>query len=406
MTASPTLPTLVRLDRGWLELYGREATESKIACRGGDGIVLEWGDDPAGLFSLMAKAAVARQVILPGRWMPARPDANGGFGDDGRILWVARSDGALSHLLSDLDLADDLDGAARAEEPLALLGVTGDVLRAPATEDRWELRRRAELWIAKLGADRVALAAMGDASDPLVELAEERGLPVLYLADAEAVLPPNRNKSLQTTPLLWTDFQLDREHRLPDDAYVPGLRDLLHRGSLLRERCLFDRLSASWRETAEAELRALYSWHVSPLLRRVSALVQTLSPVSGVEIDVPLPQVGGVCAYLLGLTDRRLPQQGYLPNAETTAGELATALQEWDRQLTARVQPHAWPRLQSRLTPWVEGGHMAACPEAPRHPGRRFCFSGQALWTRLPMGRDRDGIPRVRVDASDRRALG
>ena len=41
MTASPTLPTLVRLDRGWLELYGREAAERKITCRGGDGIVLE-----------------------------------------------------------------------------------------------------------------------------------------------------------------------------------------------------------------------------------------------------------------------------------------------------------------------------------------------------------------------------
>ena len=406
MTASPTMPTLLRLDRGWLQLNGNQAAAERIDGRLGDGVLLEWGADPAGLFELMSRAARAQRVVLPARWLPARPEANGGFGDDGRLLWVARSDGALTRLLSELELGDDLDGSARADEPLVLLGVPGDVVRAPSTLDPHELRRRAEVWIAKLGADRVALALLSGGDDPLMPVAEERGLPILRLADADETSIPAAPERPSSTPLLWTDFQLDREHRLPDDAFVPGLRDLLHRGSLLRERRLYERLPENWRQTAEDELRALYSWHVSPMLRRAAALIQTLSPVTGVEVQAPLSQVGGVCAYLLGLSDRRLPQEGFLPDAETTASQLAQALQEWDRQLVARVQPRAWPRLQSRLAPWVEGGHLATCPEPPSHPGRRFCFSGEALFRRVPLGRDRDGVPRVSLESGDRKALG
>jgi hypothetical protein len=217
---------------------------------------------------------------------------------------------------------------------------------------------------------------------------------------------PESAPGAANTPLLWTEVQLDREHRLPDENYVAGLRHLLHRGSLLRERALYENLPESWRQSAEAELRALHAWHVSPLLRRVSALVQTLAPVPGVEIEAPLPQVGGVCAWLLGLTDRRLSREGRLADPEEAASALARAIQVWDRRLVARVEPRAWPRLQGRLAPWLEGGHLAACPEAPRHPGRRFCFSGRALWTRLPLSRDRDGIPRVGLNEGDRRALG
>ncbi len=407
MSSRPTLPTLVRLDRGWLELYGREAAAQRIAQAGGDGILLEWGDDPKGLFALLGEAAEYRRVVLPARWAPARPQANGGFGDEARILWVARGDRALQSLLSEIDLSqDELDGGSRAEEPLALLGVPGDVVRTPATSDDEQLRKRAVEWIGRLGADRVTLAAVQGEGDPLAGLAREWGLPILQLADADASELPESGPRTANTPLLWTEFQLDREHRLPDENYVPGLRHLLYRGSLLRERSLFDSLPESWKSSAEAELQALHAWHVSPLVRSLSALLQTLAPVPGVEIEAPLPQVGGACAWLLGLTNRRLPREGRLPEPVESASALARAIQAWDRQLTARVQPSAWPRLQGRLAPWLEGGHLAACPEAPRHPGRRFCFSGRALWARLPLNRDRDGIPRVGLNVEDRRALG
>jgi hypothetical protein len=409
MSQRPTLPTspiptLRRLDRGWVQLEGPAAVAARIEDGEGDGLILEWGDEPQGLFPLLQRAERAGRVVLPARWFPARPEANGGFGDEGRLLWVARSDGALRRLLSDLDLADDLDGAARATEPLALLGAPGDVVRLPRTQDPVRLRRRAQRWVGRLGADRVVLAVVGD-EDPLASLGEEWGLPVVHLVDAEARGLPRRTGAGRP-PLLWTDFQLDREHRLPDDGYVAGLRDLLHRGSLLRERCLYEKLPPAWRDAAEAELRALHAWRLGPMLRRISGLVQTLSPLPGVTVEAPLPAVGGVVAWILGLSERRPLPEGRPGDPAAAATGLAAALDQWDRRLTARVRPRAWPRLQGRLAPWLEGGHLAACPEAASHPGRRFCFSGRPLYERLPLGRDRDGVPRVRLHEADRRALG
>ncbi len=406
MESSPTLPTLLRLDRAWLELHGREEAAHKMRESSCQGILLEWGDTPSGLFSLLEMATRVPCTLLPGRWMPARPEANGGFGDTAKILWLARSDAALQGLLSGVKLSEDeLDGVARAHEPLALLGVPGDVLR-PATSFHDEgIRQRAQKWIGSLGADRVALAILRREGDPLEGLAREWGLPALRLTNVDEEESADSPKSAALAPILCTDFQLDREYRLPDDAYVPTLRDLLHRGSLLRERCLYESLPENWRQSANAELELLNEWMLGPLMRRAGALIQTLLPVAGVTVEAPLAQVGGICAWLLGLSERRPAREGRLPDPEVTATALARSLAEWERRLTAQVNTEAWPRLQGRLLPWLEGGLLAACPETPQG-GRRFCFSGRALWSRLPLLRDHDGIPRVRLFEADRRALG
>ncbi len=404
---SPTLPTLLWLDRAWIELHGQEEAARRIRESNGQGILLEWGEDPLGLFSLLELAARVRCPLLPARWMPARPEANGGFGDASKILWLARTDTALQGLLTGVKLCDDeLDGVARMQEPLALLGVPGDVLRSSTSFEDEGIRRRAQKWIGRLGADRVALAVIRREGDPLEGLAREWGLPVLRLKAADEEEGSHAREPRGLAPILCTDFQLDREYRLPDDTYVPTLGDLLRRGSLLRERCLYESLPANWRELASRELELLNEWMLGPLLRRAGALIQTLLPVAGVEVEAPLPQVGGICAWLLGLSDRRLVRQARVPDPEATATALARALADWDRRLTARVAEEAWPRLQGRLLPWLEGGLLAACPEAPSSAGRRFCFSGRALWARLPLLRDRDGIPCVRLLEADRRALG
>ncbi len=407
MESSPTLPTLLRLDRAWLELHGQEEAARKMRETACQGTLLEWGDAPSGLFSLLEMATRVPCTLLPGRWMPARPQANGGFGDSAKILWLARSDAALQGLLTGVKLSEDeLDGVARAHEPLALLGVPGDVLRSSTSFEDEGIRQRAQKWIGSLGADRVALAILRREGDPLEGLAREWGLPALRLMsveEEEESSAPSKRSGM--APILCTDFQLDREYRLPDETYVPMLRDLLHRGSLLRERCLYESLPESWRQCANAELELLNEWMLGPLLRRAGALIQTLLPVAGVTVEAPLIQVGGICAWLLGLSERRPAREGRLPDPEVTATALARSLAEWDRRLTARVSGEAWPRLQGRLLPWLEGGLLAACPETPQG-GRRFCFSGRALWSRLPLLRDRDGIPRVRLFEEDRRALG
>jgi hypothetical protein len=397
---SSRLATLQRIDRG---ASSAQQLAAAVVESTADAVLLVWDRDPAGLFTVLGAAHREQKVVLPARWFPARSSARRGFADEGRLLWVARTDASLSRLMAESESDPAwVEGTARPDEPLALLGVEGDVLTTPATLAPQELRRRAEVWVQQLGVDRVALLVPATAGreHPLCDLGRQRGIPVLKVAQ-----PSNASRAAPraTPPLLWTSFQLDGEHRLPDDAYVPGLRDLLHRGSLLRERTLYERLPQGWRDQADLELRALYGWQVSPLLRRVASLLQTLQPVDGVTPREPRPGLGGVCAYLLGLTDRR-PQNDDDPLTQARA--LAKSLQEWDRHVVADVEPAAWPRLRSRLLSWAEGGHLAACRESTTTNGRRFCFSGQPLWTRAPLQRDEDGIPLAPLLATDRTALG
>ena len=158
-----------------------------------------------------------------------------------------------------------------------LLGVAGDVLHAGGPCDSQEMRRRAEIWIGRLGRDRVALAIdPGDVDHPLAQLAAERELPLVAVVDCDDPTYESLPAGGKDIPLLWTDFQLDREHRLPDEAFVPGLRDLLHRGSLLRERVLYEHLPVAGAMPPSIELRALHRWHQGPLLRRLAALLQTV----------------------------------------------------------------------------------------------------------------------------------
>lgn len=406
MNTHDPIATLIHFDAAWQHDDHGSSLPDRIARSKGDAVLLEWGDGAAGLYGLLASAARAQRVLFPGRWFPARPRAQGGFADDGRILWIARGDASLTRLLGE----EDFDPAwmadtPRPDEPLALLGVDGDVITSPPPEQPEELRRRAQVWIHKLGRDRVALVvpwhqAMGH---PLRELAARLSLPVVVMVDARDPVVEELPSGTLLTPLLWTDFQLDGEHRLPDDGYVPGLRDLLHRGSLLRERTLYERLPRSWRERADAELRALYGWHVNPLLRRAGALLQTLAPVTGVEVEAPLPALGGVCAYLLGLTDQS-PALGGDPDQDARA--LASTLHEWDRGIVAHVETSAWPRLRSRLVPWAEGGLLAACTDDPVAPVRRFWYSGQPLWARAILRPHPEGIARIDLRSVDRRALG
>jgi hypothetical protein len=207
-------------------------------------------------------------------------------------------------------------------------------------------------------------------------------------------------------PLLWTDFQLDTEHRLPDDSCIPGLRDLLHRGALLRERTLYDRLPVEWRTRVDAELRALYAWHASPLLRRVGAGVQLLDAVDGVRIAAPMPQLRSVTAWLLGLTDQR-PHADVLATEDPvrSARRLATALQDFDRVLRVRVGQDQWPRLHARMATWAECGFLARATDLA--DGRlHYCFSGLPLTHRTALRRGMDGIDSVELDPQDLVELG
>lgn len=372
---------------------------------GGDGTLLVWDADPAGIFAALQQAERTQRAVLPARWFPARNARDGGVGDDARILWMARGDRALAQLLAPHDDGPARIGdTARPDEPVALLGVPGDVVTTPEDNDPHELVRRAELWIQKLGFDRVALAipASAGAAHPLAELAARRQLGVVRVGTAEDRMPP----SDPSAPLLWTSFQLDGEHRLPDDDFVPGLRDLLHRGSLLRERTLYDRLPEDVRQQIETELRALMAWHVSPFLRRAGSLLQTLMPVAGVEWQVPLG-VRSWTGYLLGLCEKPHPRDAHeiADAAVDDARRLVQALQSWDRAVRADVTPGSWTQLRHRLAPWAEGGHLAGC-DAMEETRRGFCFSGQPLWNRAPLRRGVDGISTVALDPRDRRALG
>jgi hypothetical protein len=406
MKTTEPLATLVRIGRSWCVEKGPDATLERVTESRGDAVLLEWGPQARGLYTVLDAAARAQRIVFPARWFPARPRFEGGFADEGRILWMARGDASLSRLLSEEELDPAwMSSTPRPDEPVALLGVEGDVVTAPHAVDLLELRRRAEVWIHKLGRDRVALAIpwFAAAEHPLRELATQTSVPVVLLVDAQDPVAEELPTGTLLTPLLWTDFQLDSEHRLPDAGYVPGLRDLLHRGSLLRERTLYERLPAVWRTRADAELRALYGWHVNPLLRRAGALLQTLLPIEGVTVEAPLPDLTGVCAYLLGLTDRS-PHEG--GDAGQDARALAAALHEWKRRIVARIEAAAWPHLRGRLLSWGDGGLLAACPDEATESGARFCFSGQPLWTRIPLQPRPDGLARVDLDAADRRALG
>lgn len=269
-----------------------------------------------------------------------------------------------------------------------------------------ELRRRAEQWIARLGADRIVLAVPSDAGPqhPLVELARQRALPVFRVGTiGRARLEGEVSADF---PLLWTDFQLDTEHRLPDDSCIAGLRDLLHRGALLRERTLYDRLPSDWRSRVDAELRALYAWHVSPLLRRVTAGLQLLDAVDGVQINAPMPQLRSVSAWLLGLTDQRPhPEVLAAEDPVKSARRLATALQDFDRRLSVRIPAADWPRLHARMASWAEGGFLARTPD--RGDGiLHYCFSGLPLTHRAALRRGMDGIDTVELDPADLNELG
>ncbi len=405
MIESPTSAVLVHLRQDELLPPGDADRYRLLEALGGDGILVEWGSDPAGLYTLLEAAQRLGRPLLPARWAPARPRANGGLGGAERLLWLARDDGALSSLFTDLHLTgDELDGASRAVEPVALLGVAGDVVRGPEGSGPDGVVQRAKKWIGYLGADRLLLATVPGGGDPLAELGRQWGLPQVHLvppAAAEGLRP--RASHL---PLLWTGFQLDREHRLPDEAFIPSLDELLRRGALLRERRRFQTLPAAWRAAVGEELHRIHAWHLAPLMRRMAALVQTLLPVRGVRVHAPLPAVGGISAWLLGLSDRRPARRGRTPDPATSSAALLKALEGWDRRLVAELEPAAWPLLQGRLSTWLDGGLLAACSEVPRAAGRRFCFSGRGLWTRRPLVRDRDGVPHMRLPLADRRALG
>ena len=383
-------------------------SEELLAASKADAVLLEWNDRASharesigGLFAVLGAAARRQRVIFPARWLPVEVD-----GAQAKLLAFARSDGALRRLFgaSDADLVGR--GLSRPDEPLLLLGIEGDALLDAASPDAAGLRRRAEQWIQRLGADRIVLAVPSDAGPqhPLVELAGQRALPVFRVGAVGRARAGGEVSA--DLPLLWTDFQLDTEHRLPDDSCIPGLRDLLHRGALLRERTLYDRLPVEWRTRVDAELRALYAWHVSPLLRRVTAGLQLLEAVDGVRVAAPLPHLRSVTAWLLGLTDQR-PHPGVLAAEDPvqSARRLATALQEFDRTLRLQVGAEDWPRLHARMATWAEGGFLARAEDL--QDGRlHFCFSGQALTRRAPLRRGVDGIDLVQLDARDLRELG
>jgi len=362
--------------------------------------------DLRGLYAVLGAAARAQRVLFPSRWLPVRLSMEGDAIDaspPARVLAFARSDTALQRLFAEATPALEGRGLARPDEPVVLLGVEGDVLAADASSDATELRRRAEHWIHRLGADRVALAVPPNAppGHPLRELAAHRALPTMIVGSRQP-----RGLCSASTPMLWTDFQLDVEHRLPDEVHVPGLRDLLHRGALLRERTLYDRLPDDWRARLDAELRALYAWHVSPLLRRTSAMIQTLDSVRDVEIEAPFRDLHSVAGYLLGLSDRRPVEALFaLVDPVESARSLAIALQSFDRRLHARIEESAWSGLHARLATWSEGGLLAQCGSSDGRD-REFCFSGTPLVQRVPVRRGADGIARLELDVEDRRALG
>ena len=355
---------------------------------------------------MLGAAARAQRVLFPARWLPVRrasDDAASVPDPSPRVLAFARSDTALQRLFAEATPELEARGLARPDEPVVLLGVEGDALANGAGSDAAELRRRAEHWIQRLGADRVALAVPPDSADdhPLARLARDRALPLMVLGGARR--PQGGRVS---TPMLWTDFQLDVEHRLPDDEQIAGLRDLLHRGSLLRERTLHERLPSSWRARLDAELRALYAWHVSPLLRRVSSLVQSIESVGGSRVEAPLPGLHSVTAYLLGLTDRRPVEMAFgLVDPVDSARSLAVALQSFDRRLVVHVEDQAWPALEGRLAAWSEAGLLARCAPTSNRASE-YCFSGLPLAQRVGVRRGRDGIGEVDIDRADQRALG
>ncbi len=380
----------------------------------GDAALFAWTEsgtddgslDLRGLYAVLGAAARAQRVLFPARWLPVRrssEDDASAHDPSARVLAFARSDTALQRLFAEATPALEARGLARPDEPVVLLGVEGDVLAIGAGSGAAELRRRAEHWIQRLGADRVALAVPPDAGDdhPLARLARDRALPLMVLGATR-----RRGNGRVSTPMLWTDFQLDVEHRLPDDEQIAGLRDLLHRGSLLRERTLHERLPSSWRARLDAELRALYAWHVSPLLRRVSALVQSIESVGGTRVEAPLPGLHSVAGYLLGLTDRRPVETVFgVVDPVDSARSLAVALQSFDRRLVVHVEDHAWPALQGRLAAWSEAGLLARCAPASNRTSE-FCFSGLPLAQRVGARRGVDGIAEVEVDRADQQALG
>jgi hypothetical protein len=403
-----TILSADRVHRDALALDDVRSLEEQIAASRGDALILEWNDPSTsasdelrGLFTVLGTAARLQKVAFPARWLSVRTE-----GVTDRLLAFARSDAALRRLFApgNVDLAGR--GLSRPDEPLVLLGVEGDALMNMPQIDAEDLRRRAEKWILRLGADRIVLAVPSDAGPqhPLVELAGQRALPVFRVgAIGRARAGAGASADL---PLLWTDFQLDTEHRLPDDSCIPGLRDLLHRGALLRERTIYDRLPVDWRTRVDAELRALYAWHVSPLLRRVSAGVQLLDAVEGVRIGAPMPQLRSVTAWLLGLTDQR-PHAGVLVEEDPvrSARRLATALQDFDRVLRVQVDAADWPRLHSRMATWAEGGFLARAQDLA--DGRlHYCFSGLPLTHRAQLRRGMDGIDSIELAGQDLRELG
>ncbi len=399
---------------------GSHGFERRLRSLPGDAVLMEYdGSGRGGLYAHLAAAARAQRVLLPARWLPAphalavgavsssRPDAPAEGEPGAFLLAFARSDSALRRLFGEVQPRLDAGSARRVDEPVVLLGVEGDALLRSASAGPIELRRRAEAWIHRLGADRVALAVPPDAGEghPLVSLARERALPVVVLGDENSTRSEVRGS---VPPLLWTDFQLDTEHRLPDDAWIPGLRDLLHRGALLRERVLYDHLPSAWHARADAELRALYAWHVSPLLRRLATLVQTVGSVEGARLEPLAPGLDSVIAFLLGLSLRR-PDEASIARTDPvqSARELASFLLEMDRRIVVEIDDQGWPRLMARLLPWAEGGHLALCEETgPRSSVRRFCFSGQPLSARASLRIGRDGLPRTDLGEEDRLALG
>lgn len=433
-------PRVPRISVAWLRLSAARALsipledlERQLERAPGDCLLLEWeGDDSdrpttgcdlRGLYRVLGAAARVQRVVFPARWLPVHRSLHDVSSDDSvdsRLLAIARSDAALQRLFAGAAPALEGRGLARPDEPVVLLGVDGDALAEEASSSAGshstELRRRAEQWIHRLGADRVALVVPSRAEDdhPLIAVAARRALPLLAVGSAAEVPRRRSADAAVATPLLWTDFQFDHEHRLPDDTHIPGLRDLLHRGALLRERSLFDRLPDVWRDRVDTELRALYAWHVSPLLRRVAALVQTCDAVAGVHVEAPLPQLRSVTAYLLGLTDQR-PHLDVLAAEDPveSARRLAAALQGFDRQFRLQVEEVAWPHLHARLATWSMGGHLAACSRDDDASGSasplavaHFCFSGHPLGLRAPMLRGADGIGRIDLHRDDRAVLG
>jgi len=401
-------PTALLIEGAQLELM-QDCLRNATA----DALLYDFGGEPKELFAALERAAHAGQTLFPGRWLPARRP-NGG-GEEGRLFWIARNDRSLRRLLNDDAHTNDFaDTLARPDESLALLGMPGDVLHATSGEDAVEIKRCAQAWIRALGVDRVAIALPWGsfAEQPLRSIAQRCGLPTLRVLSAGDSRRHELSSTRSCAPFLASEFQLDAEHRLPDESYVPSVRDLLRRASLLRERSLYERLPDGWCVHVEAELRALYSWHVSPLLRRAAALLQSILPVQGVQLRPPLPELRGVSAYLLGLSDRRPDARVLAEDPTAHARALALALQTWDRAMFAEVAPSAWNALAARLAPWAEGGHLALCQEQEFPSGTRtsavyhLCFSGQPLWLRTPLLRSRAGMPLLPLSADDRRALG